>query len=88
MLQDFAPQPPIWPEGGMVYADMSQPPPVQIPSASGTTVKITFGKYKITVADRITLKPFNTKYKCVVPYTFSCNISKDLTPVFLEFQLL
>ncbi|XP_069674075.1 serine/arginine repetitive matrix protein 2-like isoform X2 [Periplaneta americana] len=30
-----APQPPSWPEGGMVYPDMSQPPPVQIPPASG-----------------------------------------------------
>jgi hypothetical protein len=53
MLQDFvppAPQPPIWPEGGMVYADMSQPPPVQIPSASGMTVKITFGKHEISVS--------------------------------------
>lgn len=40
MLQDFvspAPQPPVWTEGGMVYADMSQPPPVQMPSASGMT---------------------------------------------------
>jgi hypothetical protein len=40
MLQEFvppAPQPPIWPEGGMVYPDMSQPPPLQLPSASGMT---------------------------------------------------
>lgn len=40
VLQEFVPptsQPPVWSEGGMVYADMSQPPPVQMPSASGMT---------------------------------------------------
>jgi hypothetical protein len=40
MLQEFvppAPQPLVWREGGMVYPDMSQPPPLQLPSASGMT---------------------------------------------------
>lgn len=40
MFQEYvtpAPQLPVWPEGRMVYPDMSQPPPVQMPSASGMT---------------------------------------------------
>jgi hypothetical protein len=56
VLQDYvppAPQPPVWPEGGMVYPDMSQPPPVQMPAASGmtSTPKITLGEYEIAVVD-------------------------------------
>lgn len=44
-----APQLPVWPEGRMVYPDMSQPPPVQMPSASGTVGTLTSSSGGATV---------------------------------------
>jgi hypothetical protein len=43
MLQDYAPSSmpsASWSEGGLVYPDISQPPPLQVPGSSGNNIII------------------------------------------------